>query len=96
VHLVGFYYKNCLSCSFLSFMIEVSRNCHPEGCTNPGHQGAVATKLGTVASNILGSTVWNWLHVNFLAPRILRLLLDVRKIYAPLVIPDFSYSNVIR
>jgi hypothetical protein len=44
-----------------------------EGCTNPV---ARATKLSTVAPNICGSSVWNFLHVTLLAPRILRWLLD--------------------
>ena len=35
---------------------------------------------------IHGSTEWNLLHVIFLAPRILRVLLGFWKIYTPLVL----------
>ena len=42
--------------------------------TNPGRQ---------VAPNIFGSSVWNFVHFTFLAPRILRCFLDVWKICGP-------------
>jgi hypothetical protein len=37
-----------------------------EGCTNHGRQVAMATKFCTVATNICGLSVWNWLHVSVL------------------------------
>ena len=39
-----------------------------QGCTNPGRQVAVATKLRTVARNVCGSSLWNLLHLTLLAP----------------------------
>jgi hypothetical protein len=55
-----------------------------QGCTNPGRLAAVATKLCTVAPNVCGSSVWELFHVSCLVPRILKWLLDVCIIYAPL------------
>jgi hypothetical protein len=39
-----------------------------EGCTNPGRQVAVATKLRTVTRNVCKSSLWNLLHLTLLAP----------------------------
>jgi hypothetical protein len=39
-----------------------------QGCTNPGRQVAVATKLRTVERNVCGSSLWNLLHLTLLAP----------------------------
>jgi hypothetical protein len=52
-----------------------------QGCTNPGRLVAKITKFCTVAPNIFGSSVRK--HVTFLAPRILKWLLDFRKICIP-------------
>jgi hypothetical protein len=49
-------------------------------CTNPGRQVARATKFCTVAPNISGFSVWTFLHITLLAPRIFRRLLDFWKI----------------
>jgi len=54
-----------------------------EGFTNARLRVNRATKFCTVAANICGSLVWNLL-VTVLAPRILRWLLDIWKIYATL------------
>jgi hypothetical protein len=43
------------------------------------HRGAQETKLCMVACNIFESSVQNLFHVTFLAPRILRWLLDFWK-----------------
>ena len=40
-----------------------------QGCTNPGHQVARATKFCTVAPNICGSSVWYLLDVTVLMQR---------------------------
>jgi hypothetical protein len=50
--------------------------------TNTGSQVAVATKFCTVTRNICGRSVWNLLRVTLLAPRILRFLVNFRKICA--------------
>jgi hypothetical protein len=42
----------------------------------------VAKKFWKVAPSICGPSVWNMLHVTILAPRILKLTLEVRKICA--------------
>jgi hypothetical protein len=55
-----------------------------QGCTNPERQVAVATKFLTVAPNIWGSAVWNLLHVVLLTPRILRWLIVIWNLCAPL------------
>lgn len=55
-----------------------------QGCTNPWHQVAMATKFCTVAPNIFGSSVWHFLRVVLIASRILRNLLDFWNICAPL------------
>ena len=44
----------------------------------------MATKLFTVLSNIFGSSVWNLLHANLVVYRIMRLILQLRKICVPL------------
>ena len=48
-------------------------------------QVVLASKFCTVAPNICGTSVWNLLHVTFLAPRILRWLPDLWKVCAFLV-----------
>jgi hypothetical protein len=59
--------------------------CLVQGCTNAGHQVAVVTKVCTVVRNVCGSSVWNLLHVNVLAPRILKWLPHFWEICALLV-----------
>jgi hypothetical protein len=56
---------------------------YDQGCTNPGHQVIRSTKICTAAPNMCGSSVWNLLHVTFLAPRILRRLLELWKSVDP-------------
>ena len=55
-----------------------------QGYTNSRYQVAQATKLCMVAPNICGSSIQSLRHVTQLVHRILRLLLDVWKICAPL------------
>jgi hypothetical protein len=47
--------------------------------TNPRHQCTRATKTCRVALNMFGPTVWNFLHVTNLTPRILSWLLNFGK-----------------
>ena len=54
-----------------------------QGRTNPGRQVARSTKFCTAAPNMCGSLVWNLLHVTFVAPRILRRLLEFWKSVGP-------------
>jgi len=54
-------------------------------CTYPRDQAAMVTKLCTVVPNICGSSVWYLLHVTFLVSRIMKWLLNFRKICAPLM-----------
>ena len=56
-----------------------------QGCTNTGHQVAVATKFYTVVPHICGSSVWNLLHVTLLTPRSLRGFLNFWKICASII-----------
>jgi hypothetical protein len=51
-----------------------------QGCTNCGWKVAPATKFCAMAPNICGSSVWNFLHVNFLVTRTSRWPLDFWKI----------------
>ena len=57
-------------------------------CTNPGRQVARATKFCMVELNC-GSSVWILLHVNLLAPRNLRWLLDFWKTCGPLMLTEY-------
>ena len=52
-------------------------------CTNPRRQCTRTTKICTVALNVFGPTVWNFLHVTHLAPRILSWLLSFGKFVRP-------------
>lgn len=65
--------------------ISMKKHATDQRCTNPGHQVAVVPKFGTVASNIYGRSVWNFLHGTHLAPRILGWLLYCWKICAQLL-----------
>ena len=54
-----------------------------QGCTNPECQIVMATKFYTVKPNICGSSIWNFLHVTFLAPTIFRQILYFWNILLP-------------
>jgi hypothetical protein len=43
-----------------------------QGCTNPGHSVALASKFSTTVPNICGPSVWNFLQVTAIAFRILK------------------------
>jgi len=47
-----------------------------QGCTDPGRNVVMATEVFVVASNICGLSVWDLIHITFLAHRILRQLQD--------------------
>ena len=55
-----------------------------QGFTNPGHESPWRLNFIRLAPNICGSSIWNFLYVSILTPRILRWLLDFRKICASL------------
>jgi len=55
-----------------------------QGCTNPRHSVALASKFSRTVPNICGPSVWNFLQVNLLAFRILRWVPDCLKISGPL------------
>ena len=61
---------------------------YDQGRTNPGRQVARSTKFCTAAPNMCGSSVWNLLHVTFLAPRILRRLLEFSRSVGPWLLLD--------
>jgi hypothetical protein len=54
---------------------------------------ARAAKFCTVVPNILGASVWNVVHVTFLATRILNFLLNNWKIFATLVLIIDTFMN---
>ena len=56
---------------------------YDQGRMNPGRQVARLTKFCSAAPNMCGSSVWNLLHVIFLAPRILRQILEFLKNVGP-------------
>ena len=66
-------------------------HCHSIDDPYEGYTNLVATQFCTVVPNICGSSVWNFLHVTILAPRILRWLLDFWKICAPML---HTYSSL--
>jgi hypothetical protein len=55
-----------------------------QACTNLRRQCTRATKICTVALNVFGPTVWNFVHITHLAPRILSWLLNFGKFTNPL------------
>ena len=57
-----------------------------QGCTNPGHSVALASKFSTMVPNICGPSVWNLLQVTLLAFPILRWVPDCLKISGSLQI----------
>jgi len=67
-----------------------------QGCTNRGHQVAVAIKLCTLTPNICGPSVRNLLRVTLLAPIILNWRLDFWKICAPVQLVNFPYTGLDR
>jgi hypothetical protein len=71
-------------CFTLEFHSILSLYYTRQGCTNPGRPVAMATKFFKVMPDICGFSVWALFRVIFLAPRILRWLLDFWKICAPL------------
>lgn len=56
-----------------------------QGCISPGRRVVRVTYFYTVASSVCGPSVWNFLHVKLVAPRILRWVLDFWKTCAPLL-----------
>ena len=65
--------------------------------TNTGSQVAVATKFCALAPNTYGSSIWDLLHVDLLASRILRNLLHFSKICAALFfIPTCFGCTILR
>jgi len=65
-----------------------------QGCKNFGREVLITTEFCTVALNVLGSLLWNWLHVTFLASVILRWLLDYWKFRAPLLYVMLTIHDV--
>ena len=59
-------------------------------------QVARTTNFCTVAHSICGSSVWNLLQVTFLAPRILRWLIDFLKIFTPHICCNWAGQSVCR
>jgi hypothetical protein len=59
-----------------------------QGRTNPRRQVARSPKFCTAAPNMGGFSVWNLVHVTFLAPRILRRLLEFWKSVGPWLLFD--------
>ena len=70
-----------MSVSIYNLVININ-----QGCTNPRRQVAAAHTFHTVAPKICGSSQRNLLRVILLSPRIMRWLLDVWKICAPLTL----------
>jgi len=62
------------------------------GCTNPRCHVTWVTKFCIVAPNTCGSLGWNLLPITLLAPRMLRLLLDVWKVCAPMLMVQCSWG----
>jgi hypothetical protein len=67
------------SLSTFSFYVDATTGVHKYKMSL-----ARTTEFCTVTPSACGSSVWNLLHLTVLAPRILRWLLDFRKIFAPL------------
>jgi len=63
------------------------------GYTNPGHQFPQATELCSVVPRICTSSVWSFLHVMFLAPKIFRQLSDFFKNMWTSVAPRFLKTS---
>ena len=74
----------CCTCNlFVCTEIKVSiRISLKQKCTNPGSQFVTENKSCTVAPNICGSSIWNFLHFTDLGPIILRWIHDFGKINA--------------
>ena len=83
--LKGFWRRRLLSVSSCpnSHMQEM-RKIIKQGCANLGCQVPWSAKFCVAVPYICGSTVWNFLHVTHLTPRILWWLLEFWKICASL------------
>jgi hypothetical protein len=62
-----------------------------QGYTNPGHQIAQETQFCVVTPNICGSSVWNFLYITLLAPRILMWLQGLWEINEPLGLIEWPF-----
>lgn len=67
------------------FYLQLCTRSVDEGCTNPGHQVVVETKLCKAMHNICVSPVGNLLQIVLLAPRFLWQHLDFWKICTSLI-----------
>jgi len=63
----------------------VSAFCPVGSISNTQIPGFWTTEFCTAAPNVCGSSVWNFPHVTFLLPRILRWLLELWKVLHPVV-----------
>jgi len=70
----------------LTYYFTVSSLQINQGCTNPGHSVALASKFSTTVPNICWPSVWNFLQVTAITFRILRLVPDCLKISGSLQI----------
>ena len=59
--------------------------------TNPGQWIAQETQFCVVAPNICGSSVWNFLYITLLAPRILMWLQGLWEISEPLGLIEWPF-----
>ena len=77
-----------------SSVVQEDRQDHVwnQGYTNSECQVVTVNKLYTVASSISGSSIWNFLHITLLTPRILRRFVDFWKIFTSLFGTIFKSS----
>jgi hypothetical protein len=68
------------------------RGALQQGCTNPGHQVAVAIKFYIVVPSICGTSVPKLFLVTLLAPRILRWLPDFQTSVYPWFSVTLTYN----
>ena len=86
---ICFYGMHRSNFTFVKFVrSEVARI---SGCINPGRQGSRVITFGMVDPNVCVSSEWKFIHVTFLAPRILKSLLGFWNICGPLWC--FSYGG---
>jgi hypothetical protein len=64
-----------------------------QGYTNFGREVLITTVFCTVALNLLGSSLWNWLHVTFPASVILKWLLDYWKFCGTSALRNAHYTR---
>jgi len=69
---------------YAKFYIKATTNTHEQRRINPGCHVVCEIKLGTLAPNTCGPSVWELLHVALLASRILSLVPDSWEICGPL------------